>query len=213
MAYRSHLKQTLCVVLIATFGAGNLMATEEAQYSVLLKEADFEVRDYQAHILAETLIEGRFANAGNKAFGRLFKYITDNNTSRQTIEMTAPVVQAPESEKIKMTSPVGQQQVSDNWAISFMMPATYTLDTLPEPKDATIVLRQVPARRMAALRYSGVWSEKSYARHKDSLDAWIQEKGFTVNGEAIWARYDPPFKPWFLRRNEILIPIALPQRP
>ena len=189
------------------------MATEEAQYTVVLKEADFEVRDYKAHILAETLVESQFGSAGNKAFGRLFKYITGNNTSRQTIEMTAPVVQAPESEKIKMTSPVGQQQVNDKWAISFMMPATYTLETLPEPKDATIVLRQVPARQMAALRYSGVWSEKSYARHKDSLDAWIKTKGFAVTGEAIWARYDPPFKPWFLRRNEILVPIVLPQRP
>lgn len=213
MAYRTYLKQTLCVMLIAIFGAGKLMATEEAQYSVLLKEADFEVRDYQAHILAETLIEGKFSGAGNKAFGRLFKYITGNNTSRQKIEMTAPVVQAPDSEKIKMTAPVGQQQVNDHWAISFMMPATYTLDTLPKPKDAKIVLRQVPARQMAALRYSGVWSEKNYARHKDSLDAWIQEKGFAVTGEAIWARYDPPFKPWFLRRNEILIPIALPELP
>lgn len=213
MAYRTYLKQTLCVMLIAIFGAGNVMATEEVQYTVLLKEADFEVRDYQAHILAETLVESQFGSAGNKAFGRLFRYITGNNTSRQTIEMTAPVVQAPESEKIKMTSPVGQQQVNDNWAISFMMPATYTLDTLPEPKDPTIVLRQVPARQMAALRYSGVWSKKSYARHKDDLDVWIKEKGFTVTGEAIWARYDPPFKPWFLRRNEILVPIVLPQQP
>ncbi|NLD00902.1 MAG: heme-binding protein [Gammaproteobacteria bacterium] len=91
-----------------------------------------------------------------------------------------------------------------------MMPASSTLETLPVPKDATITLRQVPARQMAALRYSGVWSEKSYTRHKASLDAWIQAKGFAVTGEAIWARYDPPFKPWFLRRNEILIPIDLP---
>ena len=209
----SYFKQIIFVFLIAVFGAGNLMATEEAEYTVLLQENDFEVRDYKTHILAETLVEGKFGSAGNKAFGRLFKYITGNNTSRQNIEMTAPIVQAPDSEKIKMTSPVGQQQVNDNWAISFMMPASYTLETLPEPKDAKIVLRQVPARQMAALRYSGVWSEKNYARHKDSLDAWIQEKGFTVTGEAIWARYDPPFKPWFLRRNEILIPIASPERP
>lgn len=209
----SYFKQIIFVFLIAVFGAGNLMATEEAEYTVLLQEKNFEVRDYKAHILAETLVEGKFSSAGNKAFGRLFKYITGNNTSRQNIEMTAPIVQAPDSEKIKMTSPVGQQQIKDKWAISFMMPASYTLETLPEPKDANIILRQVPARQMAALRYSGVWSEKSYARHKDNLDAWIKEKGFTVTGEAIWARYDPPFKPWFLRRNEILIPIALPPQP
>ncbi len=187
------------------------MASEEAEYSVLLSEEDFEVRAYQPHILAEIIVEGQFAGAGNKAFGRLFKYISGNNTSRQSIEMTSPVAQEAQSEKIKMTSPVAQQQSDDKWAISFMMPAASSMDTLPQPKDPSIMLRQVPARHMAALRYSGTWSEKSYARHKDSLDAWIQTQGFKVTGAAVWARYDPPFKPWFLRRNEILIPIALPQ--
>lgn len=186
------------------------MASEEAQYSVILTDESFEVRAYAPHILTETLVEGKFGSAGNKAFGRLFKYIAGNNTARQDIKMTAPVVQAPSSEKIQMTSPVGQQQINDSWAISFMMPATYILETLPEPKDPTIVLRQVSARHMAALRYSGSWREKSYTRYKEDLDAWIKAQGFKVTGEAIWARYDPPFKPWFLRRNEILVPIAAP---
>lgn len=187
------------------------MATEEAEYTTVLTEDDFEVRTYQPHILAEISIEGKFDGAGSKAFGRLFKYISGNNTSRQSIEMTAPVTQEPQSEKIQMTSPVAQQQAGDSWAVSFMMPAASSMETLPVPNDPNIVLRQVPARHMAALRYSGTWSEKNYASHKDRLDAWIQGKGFTVTGEAVWARYDPPFKPWFLRRNEILIPIALPQ--
>lgn len=207
----SHLKQIIYIFLVAVFGVANAMATEEAEYTVVLTEEDFEVRAYQPHILAETSIEGEFDGAGSKAFGRLFKYISGNNTSRQSIEMTAPVTQEPQSEKIKMTSPVAQQQSGDSWAVSFMMPAASSLDTLPVPNDPNIALRQVPARHMAALRYSGTWSEKNYASHKDSLDAWIQGKGFTVTGEAVWARYDPPFKPWFLRRNEILIPIALPQ--
>ncbi len=209
----AYFKQTAWIVFIVIFGAGKIMATEEAQYTVLLKEDNFEVRAYTPHILAETIVEGEFDGAGSKAFGRLFKYITGNNTSQQNIQMTAPVAQAPQSEKIKMTSPVAQQPVNDNWAISFMMPASYSLKTLPEPKDPSIVLRQVPARQMAALRYSGVWSEASYARHKLSLETWVKAQDFTVTGDAIWARYDPPFKPWFLRRNEILIPIAPPQQP
>ncbi len=184
------------------------MATEEAKYSVVLKDDNFEVRAYQPHILAQTRVEGEFASAGSAAFGRLFKYITGNNTSQRDIQMTAPVTQTPSSEKIKMTSPVAQQQMDGKWAVSFMMPASSTLATLPKPKDPEIVLREVPARQMAALRYSGGWSEKSYAKHKDRLDIWIKAQGFTVTGEAIWARYDPPFKPWFLRRNEILIPIV-----
>lgn len=206
----SYLKQIIYVFLIAFFGVGQSMATEEAEYTVILTEDNFEVRAYAPHILAETLVEGKFGSAGNKAFSRLFKYITGNNTARQNIQMTAPVAQASNNEKIQMTAPVGQQQINDNWAVSFMMPASYTLETLPEPKDPTIVLRQVPARHMAALRYSGLWNEKSYARHKEDLDVWIKTQGFKVIGEAVWARYDPPFKPWFLRRNEILVPIAAP---
>ena len=205
-----HLKQIIYIFLMTVFGVGQSMATEEAEYSVILADDNFEVRAYAPHILAETLVEGKFGSAGNKAFGRLFKYITGNNTARQNIQMTAPVAQTPSNEKIQMTAPVSQQQINGNWAVSFMMPASYTLETLPEPKDPTIVLRQVPARHMAARRYSGSWREKNYARHKEDLEAWVKAQGFKISGEAVWARYDPPFKPWFLRRNEILVPIAAP---
>jgi effector-binding domain-containing protein len=88
-----------------------------------------------------------------------------------------------------------------------MMPASYTVETLPEPEDPNITLRQVPDRRMASVRYSGFWSEKRYLRYKLELESWIQERGLTAVGDPIWARYNPPFTPWFLRRNEILIPV------
>jgi len=110
-------------------------------------------------------------------------------------------------EEIKMTAPVGQQRVQESWAISFMMPASYTLETLPEPDDPKVMLRQVPARRIAAVRYSGFWSEKNFHRYKLELESWIHERGLTIVGDPIWARYNPPFTPWFLRRNEILIPV------
>ena len=88
-----------------------------------------------------------------------------------------------------------------------MMPASYTIETLPEPEDRKITLRQVPARRMAAVRYSGFWSEKRYLKYKSELLSWIHERGHSILGDPIWARYNPPFTPWFLRRNEILIPV------
>lgn len=204
----TYFKQMIYLIPLAIFGVGNVMASEEAEYSVIRTQDNFEVRAYQAHILAETIVEGQFSSAGNKAFGRLFKYISGNNTARQNIQMTAPVVQTPEGEKIKMTAPVSQQQINETWAVSFMMPASYTLESLPEPKDATVLLRQVPAQQMAALRYSGSWNKKSYTRHKDELLAWMQENDLQAQGEPIWARYNPPFTLWFLRRNEILIPIA-----
>jgi len=183
------------------------MAIEEAKYKVVEKDNKFEIRDYAPHILAETIVEGDLEEAGNKAFNRLFRYISGDNRSRKKVAMTAPVSQQPMGEKIKMTAPVEQRRVKENWSISFMMPSSYTLKTLPEPEDPNITLRQVPTRRMAAVRYSGFWSEKRYLRYKLELESWIQERGLTAVGDPIWARYNPPFTLWFLRRNEILIPV------
>ncbi len=87
------------------------------------------------------------------------------------------------------------------------MPKAYTMSTLPQPRDARVALRQVPAQKMAVIRYSGTWSEKNYAQHKSELESWMQQAGLTSAGTPIWARYNPPFTPWFLRRNEIHIPI------
>ena len=183
------------------------MAVEEAQYEVLKKENRFEIRDYEPHILAEIIVEGDIEQAGNKAFSRLFRYISGDNRSRDKVKMTAPVSQEPRKQKIKMTAPVGIQPAQTRWAVSFMMPASYTLETLPEPEDPEIIIRQVPPRKIAAVMYSGFWSESKYLHYKKKLEAWIHKEGLTILGEPIWARYNPPFTLWFLRRNEILIPI------
>jgi effector-binding domain-containing protein len=204
------MKHSIHMMLAAaaiTFGTMDAMAIEEAEYKVLQKDNRFEIRDYAPHILAETFVEGDLEEAGNKAFNRLFRYISGENRSREKVAMTAPVSQEPMGEKITMTAPVGQQRVQEKWAVSFMMPASYTLETLPAPEDSKVTLRQVPARRMAAVRYSGFWSEKNYLRYKLELESWIHEKGLTIVGDPLWARYNPPFTPWFLRRNEILIPV------
>ena len=116
--------------------------------------------------------------------------------------MTSPVSQQPALEPSVKSS--GEQHV-----VSFMMPAQYTMESIPQPDDPAIQLRLVPACRMAAIRYSGTWSEKNYRESEAALKAWIQEQGLTVTGEPVWARYNPPFTPWFMRRNEILIPVAV----
>jgi len=204
------MKRSIRIILAAAviiIGAMDAMAIEEATYKVVKKDNKFEIRDYAPHILAETVVEGDFDEAGNKAFNVLFGYISGDNRSREKLAMTAPVSQEPKGEKIKMTAPVGQQRVQESWAVSFMMPASYTLETLPEPEDPKVTLRQVPARRIAAVRYSGFWNEKGYLRYKLELESWISEKGYTIVGDPIWARYNAPFTPWFLRRNEILIPV------
>ena len=184
------------------------MAIEEAAYKVLKTSGKFEIREYVPHILAETIVDGDLEEAGNKAFRRLFNYISGANRSRAKVAMTAPVSQEKAGEKISMTAPVVQQRARDKWAVSFTMPASYTLETLPVPDDPQITLRPVPARRMAAVRYSGLWSEKNYLQNRSELEAWIREQGLTAAGDPVWARYNPPFTLWFLRRNEILIPLA-----
>ena len=103
-----NLKQSIFVLLLTLLGM-QAMAIEEAKYTVLKKEGHLELRQYAPHIVAETLVESDFEGAGNKAFRRLFNYISGNNESRQKIAMTAPVSQAVQGEKIAMTVPVGQQ--------------------------------------------------------------------------------------------------------
>ncbi len=201
-----YIKQSILVMFLTLLGM-QAMAIEEAKYTVLKQEGQLELRQYAPHIVAETLVESDFEGAGNKAFRRLFNYISGNNESRQEIAMTAPVSQAEKGEKIAMTVPVGQQLSGKNWVISFMMPASYTLETLPKPKDNQVILRQVPEHYVAAIRYSGFWSQKSYNHHKQQLEAWIKQQSFKTTGEAIWARYNAPFTPWFFRRNEILVPV------
>ncbi len=194
-------------VLFFVLGVVNAIAIEEAAYKVLKSAKKMELRDYAPHIVAETFVEGTLEDAGSKAFNKLFKYISGDNRLRSKVEMTAPVSQESVGEKISMTAPVGQQLVKGKWAVSFMMPASYTLATLPEPLDPAVTLRMVPARQMAVVRYSGLWSEKNYLENKLELELWIKETGLTVVGDPIWARYNPPFTPWFMRRNEIMIPV------
>ncbi len=196
------------ILLLLLTGATTAMATEEAPYTVIKTDDIFELREYAPQVLAEIIVDGNLESAGSKAFRPLFRYISGDNKSRGKIAMTAPVSQEKTGEKISMTAPVSQQSVQGKWAVSFMMPATYTMENLPTPDDPNIKLRQVPARRVAAVRYSGFWSEKKFLQYKQELDNWITANNLKVIGEPVWARYNPPFTLWFLRRNEILIPIA-----
>ena len=187
--------------------AKSAMAVEKAKYTVLEKEDDFEIRQYDPQIVAETFVEGNLEEVGNEGFRRLYAYISGENTKKQSISMTAPVGQETRSEKIAMTAPVKQEKKDNQWRITFLMPAEYALEMLPEPDDERIKLAQEPGRLMAAVKYSGTWSEEGYEENKALLEEYLQKRGLTKAGEPVWARYDPPFMPWFLRRNEVLIPV------
>ena len=180
---------------------------EKARYKVIKKEGKFEIRQYEPQIVAETIVESDFAEAGNVAFRRLFNYISGDNRKAESIAMTAPVDQKASSEKISMTAPVNQEKSEGKYAVTFVMPSKYTMETLPEPLDPNVTLREIPARKIAAIRYSGSWSKKRYEAKRTLLREFIAGKGLRITGEDIFARYDPPFQLWFLRRNEVLFPV------
>lgn len=197
----------ICLCSCATVGI------EKAKYTILEKDGPFEIRLYQPQIVAETIVESDFANAGNIAFRRLFNYISGNNRKKESIAMTAPVNQESNpGQKIAMTAPVNQQKSQDNYVVSFLMPSKYTRQTLPEPVDPNIRIREIPSQTIAAIRYSGSWSIKRYEAKKALLEQFISKRGLQITGEAIFARYDPPFQIWFLRRNEVLFPVQRPDR-
>lgn len=203
----------LVAAAVAWGGCGReVMALEETEYAVVERDEAFEVRRYAPHVVAETLLEGGFDSVGNEGFRRLAAYIGGRNRGRRELAMTAPVNQEPVSEKIPMTAPVNQERVGGRWRITFSMPSAWTLDTLPEPEDERVVLRAVPGQLMAAIRYSGTWSERRYREHEARLLEWVGERGMRAAGEPVFARYNPPFVPWFLRRNEVLVPVLEAER-
>ena len=172
--------------------------TEEQPYEVVREHPDFELRRYPEHVVAETRVTGSFEGAGNASFRRLVGYIGGRNTQSRKVAMTAPVVQETEDED------------AGRFVVGFVMPAGFDLEGAPDPTDDDVRLRAVPAHTAAALRFSGRWSRGRYDEHERRLRAALAEAGLEVVGQARFARFDPPWTPWFLRHNEVVIPVAPP---
>lgn len=179
------------------------MAIEKPVHRVVQRHEDFEVRDYAPTVVAETEVVGTREEAGNEGFRRLAGYIFGKNRGERRIEMTAPVAQS-EGTRIAMTAPVAQAAgAPGTFVLRFTMPSRWTLATLPEPLDERVVLRALPGRRVAAWRYSGGWSVERYEEELARFRAALAREGLSTTGEPTWARYDPPWVPWFMRTNEI----------
>lgn len=184
------------------------MAIEIPDYRVLESDGAFELREYSPYLIAETEVESGFMNAGNVAFGRLFRYISGANVSESRIAMTAPVEQsAIEGERMAMTAPVEQVKSGNVYRVGFIVPREYSLETVPKPLDSRITIRAVESRRVAVWRYSGRWTENNFREHERLLRDALRARGLPVaeSVPAIIARYDAPFMPWFMRRNEVHI--------
>ena len=178
-------------------------AIEEPDFQVIRKFDNIELRQYAPYVVAEVVLNATAAEAGSQAFPILAGYIFGKNKGEKKLAMTAPVTQTAAPVRLDMTAPVTQAAVAGGMLVQFVLPKGVTLATAPEPIDPRVQLRLVPAGNWAVIRYSGTWSQSNYQEHLDQLKAALETAGVTTQGEPVLARYNPPFTPWFMRRNEI----------
>ena len=178
-------------------------AIEEPFYEIKRRIGEVEVRRYAPYVVAEVIINAPAEDAGGEAFPILAGYIFGKNKGSTKFAMTAPVTQAPAPARLEMTSPVTQAATPGGYRVQFVLPRDVTLDLAPEPDDARVKLRAVPASTVAVIRYSGFWTQANYDQHLAELETALRKADVGWLGEPVLARYNPPFTPWFLRRNEI----------
>jgi hypothetical protein len=171
--------------------------TEQQKYRVVKRLPTLEIREYEACVLMQVSVYGDFMRAGNMGFGPLVRFISGNNESGQKIAMTAPVIQESTAESEHL--------------VSFVLPAGMNPDDVPRPSDSNVEMIAVPAHFAAAKRFSGGWNEHRFATEAEELLNAVKTAGLTTIGAIYWARFDPPWKPGFLKRNEVLIKIERPK--
>ncbi|WP_159017442.1 SOUL family heme-binding protein [Cognatiluteimonas profundi] len=198
-----------CLLLSSVLIAGATMAAEEPAFRRVSQDGAFSVRDYPALVVAEVTVPGDQDAAVRAGFRLLAGYIFGGNVPKQRIPMTAPVTQAPASpgERIAMTAPVTQAEGAGAWTVRFTMPAGYSLQTLPRPDDARVRLQALPPTRMAVVRFSGRARATDVERRTALLRQYMATHGLNAAGPPTLARYNPPWTPWFIRRNEVMIPL------
>ena len=179
-------------------------AIEEPDYQVIRQlDHNVELRQYAPYVVAEVDLKATAEDAGNQAFPILAGYIFGKNKGERKFAMTAPVTQTAAPVKMEMTAPVTQAAVAGGMRVQFVLPKGVTLESAPEPLDPRVQLRLVPATSWAAIRYSGMWTQSNYKEHLALLKTTLDKAGVATQGEPVLARYNAPFTPWFLRRNEI----------
>jgi len=184
------------------------MATEQPKFTLIEQDGAFELRDYAPNIVAEVSVRGDQDQASRLGFRLLAGYIFGGNQGRQKIAMTAPVTKIAKGETIAMTAPVTMVAGAQDWLVRFTMPGQYTLADLPIPNDPAVTLHAMPAQRCAVRRFSGTAGADQVAEETRKLMTTVAAKGLRATGPNSIARYDPPWTLWFLRRNEVMVPVA-----
>jgi hypothetical protein len=219
----------LAFAAIGLFLGEAAMAIEEPTFEIIEKAGNIEIRQYRPVIVAETFVNGDLDSASNSGFRLIADYIFGNNQSMreaggkpsEKIAMTAPVSVEPaaRSEKIAMSAPVSVEPQGDpvsgmmnskRWRVQFTMPSEYSMTTLPKPRNSAVMIREVPGKRYAALVFSGFAGEAKAQQKADELLVWLKARNSRAIATPQLARYNPPWTLPFLRRNEILVEIAVP---
>jgi DNA gyrase inhibitor GyrI len=198
-------RTAITVSAIAVFSLGGCATVPEPVHKVVSKNDGYEIREYAGYLVAETNVAGPWKEALNEGFRRLFSYISGNNEGRTKVAMTAPVLSG-EPEKIAMTAPVLQEaRTGDMQVVSFIAPASFTLETIPIPKDSRIRIRQVPPFTAAVLRYGGWTDPEKIERKTEELRSMLSRDGRTPIPPFLSAQYNPPWTIPPFRRNEIIV--------
>jgi hypothetical protein len=184
------------------------MSIEEPTFTTTLQDGPFEVREYPALIAAEVRVAGERNAAASAGFRQLAAYIFGANTTKKSIAMTAPVVQArAPTETIATNAPSVRTHSADEWTVRFLMPRAYSIESLPTPNDPGIELKTLPPSRFAVVKFSGLARSRDVARKITELRAFASAHRLQPENTSSLARYNPPWTLWFMRRNEVLIPL------
>ena len=188
---------------------GITSAAEEPPHRVAARDGDFEIRDYPALSLAEVTVQGDRNSAAYAGFRKLAGFIFGANSRRQSIEMTAPVMEARAGGAMTEIVLVEPERSPPSWVIRFVMPRGFSLAALPKPNDLSIRLREEPPTRFAVLRFSGLAGDADLAAKTGELVSILKARNLVSAGRPVVAQYNPPWTPWFMRRNELMIPIRM----
>lgn len=184
------------------------MSVEEPAFRLQLREGPFELRAYPAAVVADVAVAGDQDRAAGQGFRILAGYIFGANARREKIAMTAPVTLLPADRGPRLPAALVEAGGAGQWVVRFTMPKAYALDALPPARDARIRIHATPPGRVAAVRFSGVARPRDFETKARELSAWMERRALRAAGPAALAQYDPPWTLWFLRRNEVLIPLA-----
>ena len=203
--------KTLIAIITAVFLSGcsvfGVRSADEPNYQILNDFGYIQIRQYPALVVAQTELTADYKKSSSQGFQRLAGYIFGKNKKQQKIAMTAPVIQQQEAETMAMTAPVLQQKTGAVWLMAFVLPQGYSVASAPLPLDTAVIIKEIPGKKTAVIRYSGSLSEAGIEEKAEELKKWLDEQGYQAISAPRSAAYDPPWTLPFLRRNEVHIDI------